>query len=72
MSVHNSADMDSERTFKLRLPGLNVDCMTYGMLKLANDDLLALFNETLFHSTAGAVFSILFEHYVTATFHNEC
>ena len=53
-----------DHTFKFRLPGLNVDYMTYAMLKLAGDDHQALLDPTILQHTANRVFATLFQDFV--------
>jgi hypothetical protein len=65
-TIPDSYPMESfvDRTFKIRGPGLNVDYMTYTMLKMVNDDHDALLDSKTLHETASKAFSTFFQHFV--------
>jgi hypothetical protein len=54
-----------DHVFNFRIPGLNVDFMSYSMLALANNDKEALLDPKTFVETANTVFGIFFKHYVS-------
>ncbi|ETN41262.1 uncharacterized protein HMPREF1541_03197 [Cyphellophora europaea CBS 101466] len=54
-----------DRTYNIRLPGLNVDYMSYSMLSLANNDHQALLSRQTLGETAQTVFSTFFQHYAS-------
>ena len=61
-----SADEDlTDRTFNFRLPGLNLDYMSYAMFSLAQRDPQALLNNPTLQAVANDVFSIFFQHYAS-------
>lgn len=55
----------SDRTFKVRGPGLNVDYMSYSMLKMVGDDHEALLDSKTLQDTASKTFSTFFQHFVS-------
>lgn len=55
----------SDQTFNFRLPGLNLDFMSYAIYALADQNPRALLNPSTFESYANTVFSTFFQHYAS-------
>ncbi len=55
-----------DRTFNLRLPGLNVDFMSYTALSLVGNDVEALHAPDVLANVSSTVFSMFFKHFVQA------
>lgn len=65
-NMFNGIENFDDRTFKFRLLGLNVDYMTYAMLKLVDDDHEALLDSDTLQRSASKVFSTFFQHFVAS------
>ncbi|CZT43812.1 uncharacterized protein RSE6_03900 [Rhynchosporium secalis] len=55
----------SDRTFSYRAPGLNLDYMSYSMLKMAGDDQASLLNHNKLQELAEITFTTYFQHYAS-------
>ncbi|KAH8599119.1 hypothetical protein B0O99DRAFT_613050 [Bisporella sp. PMI_857] len=56
----------SDRTFNFRLPGLNVDLMSYTSLALVKNNSSALLDPNILGNISSTVFSMFFKHFVHA------
>ncbi|RDW71544.1 hypothetical protein BP6252_08107 [Coleophoma cylindrospora] len=57
----------NDRTFNFRMPGLNVDFMSYTSLALNNNNMTALLDPDTLYKTSSEVFSLFFKHFVQTT-----
>ena len=55
----------NDKTFNFRLPGLNLDYMSYAMFSLVQKNPQALLDLTTLHRVANEVFSTFFQHYAS-------
>jgi hypothetical protein len=55
----------TDRTFSYRAPGLNLDYMSYSMLKMAAGDQASLLNHTKLQELAEITFTTYFQHYAS-------
>ncbi|KAL2061784.1 hypothetical protein VTL71DRAFT_7162 [Oculimacula yallundae] len=55
----------SDRTFSYRAPGLNLDYMSYSMLKMAGDDQASMLNHKKLEELAQVTFTTYFQHYAS-------
>ncbi|KAF4631977.1 hypothetical protein G7Y89_g6157 [Cudoniella acicularis] len=63
MYVDQAENLD-DCTFNFRLPGLNVDFMSYTSLNLVNQDKAFLLDPTTLGNASSEVFSLFFKHFV--------
>lgn len=63
-SSSSGVEETSARPIKFRLPSLNVDIVTYAMLRLAGDDHEALLDPAVLYDTANRAFATLFQDFV--------
>lgn len=56
-----------DQTFNIRLPGLNLDYMSYSMFSLVDFDPTALLERVVLEKTAQQVFSTFFQHYASTS-----
>ncbi|RDW82963.1 hypothetical protein BP5796_04454 [Coleophoma crateriformis] len=64
--IETSENLD-DRTFNFRMPGLNVDFMSYTSLALNNNNMTALLDPDTLYKTSSEVFSLFFKHFVMST-----
>ncbi|KUJ17961.1 uncharacterized protein LY89DRAFT_781079 [Mollisia scopiformis] len=64
MAASVTAENLSDRTFNFRLPGLNVDFMSYVSLSLANNTASPLLDPNTLGNISSTVFSMFFKHFV--------
>lgn len=55
----------TDKTFNFRLPGLNVDYMSYAIYSLALRNSSAILDPLMLHQLANRTFSTLFQHYAS-------
>ena len=59
----NESENLSDRTYNFRLPGLNVDCMSYASLALVQNNNSALLDPLILANVSSTVFSTFFKHF---------
>lgn len=65
-SINSQYDTENaDERFKIRMPGLNTDFMSYSMLSLADGDHESLLDSKILEATAQKTFSTLYQHFAS-------